>query len=236
VNIRRELSGQLRGAADYVRRLVGKVLPLLAGRDELRAVTERAAQVAAGIQGWQVLVVSGSPDEIVGLLPTLGDILAALVQHRFRDLPRVAMTGPDSPMTGEPSAETSPDVERPNVEKLSDDDRYRLAVALAECYHQVADAGIVLDAIGFSRGRWPIWQGGNAETWWNEVLIVFDQGILVDPYRRLLGIVLDRHPHNEVFLAMARDYGKMAPARQVSHSSASGIRRVAQGVTQWIRG
>ncbi|OHV41566.1 MULTISPECIES: effector-associated domain EAD1-containing protein [Pseudofrankia] len=252
VAVRRELSGQLRSAAGYVRRLIGKALPMLAGKDELRLVTAQAEDIAAGFRGWQVLAVSGSPDELARLLPALGDALAALVQHRFRDLPRIidalaAVPPDDGPRTGPSSGGTAGDLGYLASERqgpatvgepgliLSGDDRHRLCITLAEIFHEAAEAGMVLDSIDFPRGRRPSWHGSNPEIWWSQVFDNLDSGIVQDAYRRLLRAARARRPHNAMFAEIARRHGMSDEPHRQSFPPADGAQRAGWGISQWIR-
>ncbi len=88
---------------------------------------------------------------------------------------------------------------------LETPDRARLRRALVGAYHNAERIESVLQDIGFPPG-FALPQVENIENIWQGILHELDQGRLVEGYRTLLAVVLERYPANDVFLAIATRY------------------------------
>jgi TIR domain/Effector-associated domain 1 len=101
-----------------------------------------------------------------------------------------------------------------SAQPLTPDEREALLDAAARACPSESVARSVLRPLGLRMERLPTWLGTRAEYWWAEVFEEFDNGIIDDPYPRLLASLLDRFPANPVFLRLsARLSAVPAPER-----------------------
>ncbi|WP_322753578.1 toll/interleukin-1 receptor domain-containing protein [Frankia sp. Cas3] len=92
---------------------------------------------------------------------------------------------------------------RPIQLRLSADERRDLLDTCAKIAGTEGATGMLLDRIGYPRGYRPGWQGTIPVHWWHQVFAELDNGIVVDPYHRLLEAALDLYPANPVLTTIA---------------------------------
>ncbi|WP_239331976.1 effector-associated domain EAD1-containing protein [Frankia sp. CiP3] len=93
-----------------------------------------------------------------------------------------------------------------------DDDVRRLRSALAAAFSDQTAARHLLLEIGIPADRHLAWAGLDATLWWAETFRSFENGIAVDPYRRIARAALGRFPGNPVFQRFA-DLPVIDPSR-----------------------
>jgi hypothetical protein len=90
----------------------------------------------------------------------------------------------------------------PEIE-LTQGERADLLRALADVYHNENRVTPLLDRIGFPRGQRPGWNNTAAADMWLEVAHEFDNGIMEQPWRRLLATVFRAYRRNRTFRNLA---------------------------------
>lgn len=232
--IRQDVVATLGQSARYVRRLVGRRLPFV-GRAELADVRRRAAELAQAISGHQKMVVYGSQQEIVALIPTVAETLAALVEQRLGDLPgagsaevagRVRDVGQAGLATaGPPARRPGEGVSSPTGRAFQPDDIELLRREIARIYPTSVAADQVLARVGYPREQRPNIDYHRPDVAWHAIFHDFEVGIVEDPYRRLLTGALETYGANVVLRDLARRYGVSVPPGYAPLSRTANARR-----------
>ncbi len=65
----------------------------------------------------------------------------------------------------------------------------------------------MVEGLGFPRERLPLWADVRPDEWWQQVFVEFGNGIVAQPYLRLISEALERYSANRVFLRLSDRYG-----------------------------
>ncbi len=103
---------------------------------------------------------------------------------------------------GRGSSADDPGSAPPDDLRLTDEERRRLLGALASVFNDQDSANLVLRHAGFPRERRPPWT--TPIQYWTAITEELDNGIIREPYRRLLREALRVYPTNPVFHPLFR--------------------------------
>lgn len=101
---------------------------------------------------------------------------------------------------GEDGGRIVPDI------RLSWDDREDLLQQVAQVFPNEQAAEQVLRPLDYPRNQMPGWLGVGPEQWWAQVFVQFDNGIVAEPYRRLIASAVRRYRANPMFRQLADAY------------------------------
>lgn len=97
----------------------------------------------------------------------------------------------------------------PTDVELSWDDRAEFLQAVAGVGSTEDSARTLLQAIGYPIQHLPAWS--RPTDWWSQIFTDFDNGIAIEPYRRLIIALARRYQGNRVFLRLQTQYATPAP-------------------------
>ncbi|MFC4044649.1 effector-associated domain EAD1-containing protein [Dactylosporangium siamense] len=86
----------------------------------------------------------------------------------------------------------------PAEDQIDWQDRDRLLLAMARLFPTQTAAAPLLRSIRVPAEHIPPWGDGDAESWWTSMFAQLDNGLLSDPYRRLIGAAHRRYRRNTV--------------------------------------
>ncbi|WP_239374772.1 toll/interleukin-1 receptor domain-containing protein [Frankia sp. Cj5] len=105
---------------------------------------------------------------------------------------------------------------------LTDDERWELLHACARVAGTAAAAGMLLDQAGYPREYRPSWPGMTPVHWWYQVFAELDNGVIADPFRRLLRAALRVYPASPAFTAIAEHHGAACDDRPGAGANGAG--------------
>jgi hypothetical protein len=89
---------------------------------------------------------------------------------------------------------------------LTWEDREELLNSVARIFPTEPSASQLLASVGFPPQFVPAWVGLDAAGWWQQIFVQFDNGVIGQPYRRLINAVQRRYQANGVFTRLVRQY------------------------------
>ena len=92
--------------------------------------------------------------------------------------------------------------------QLTSADRQALLEAVARVGSTENSARLLLQNIEYPLEELPGWAGNAPIAWWNLIFTDFDNGIIEEPYRRLVAALARRYQGNHVFRRLQADFAE----------------------------
>lgn len=101
--------------------------------------------------------------------------------------------------------------------RLTRQDREDLLREIAVVFSVEPAAHRLLRSLGYPPDRWPGWTSTNPEDWWAQVFVELDNGIVAEPYRRLIASAVRVYRANPTFARLAHTYLGHQTGAPVAH-------------------
>lgn len=108
----------------------------------------------------------------------------------------------------------------PPEDQIDWDDRDQLLVAIAQTFNNHAAARQILTSIGIQARYISPWGESDPDSWWTTMFGELDNGLVNDPYRRLIAAAHRRYRRNRTFAALRERYidNEQAPVPPASNT------------------